>query len=263
VYGDFHEALYHLTNKLISTRRPEEIRGGGLLKYCNLLVRNYIPVDQKQIKKLERYMCSRFFIDFPDILQQRIKLEAYLRNHFWGIEEEPLQYHYLVHLHEVVENSTVCLMGHERRQTLSLIENLAVQVSCRERQKMQSLQPQQVMLSPSPQHHSQMNHQHHQHSHQHHHHQVQYQNQSDAQAMTQQIHLPPPPPANIQTPAATMQNSVVSQPQSITATTTSTVTPQQIQLQPTSQPGLLYANGVYYAPVTICTCGNQNYLMST
>jgi terminal nucleotidyltransferase 5A/B len=247
VYGDFHEALYHLTNKLISTRRPEEIRGGGLLKYCNLLVRNYIPVDQKQIKKLERYMCSRFFIDFPDILQQRIKLEAYLRNHFWGIEEEPLQYHYLVHLHEVVENSTVCLMGHERRQTLSLIENLALQVSCRERQKMQSLQPQQLMLSPSPQHH--------QHSHQH-------QYQTDAQAMTQQIHLPPPPPANIQT-TTSMQNSVVSQPQSITATTTSTVTPQQIQLQPTSQPGLLYANGVYYAPVTICTCGNQNYLMST
>jgi terminal nucleotidyltransferase 5A/B len=258
VYGDFHEALYHLTNKLISTRRPEEIRGGGLLKYCNLLVRNYIPVDHKMIKKLERYMCSRFFIDFPDILQQRIKLEAYLRNHFWGIEEEPLQYHYLVHLHEVVENSTVCLMGHERRQTLSLIEHLAVQVSCRERQKMQSLQPQQLMLSPSPQHHSQMNHQLQQQQQQsHHHHHHQYQN--DVQ-MTQQLHLQPPPPANIQ------QNSIVSQqqqPQSITATTTSTVSPQQIQLQPTTQPGLLYANGVYYAPVTICTCGNQNYLMST
>lgn len=257
VYGDFHEALYHLTNKLISTRRPEEIRGGGLLKYCNLLVRNYIPVDQKQIKKLERYMCSRFFIDFPDILQQRIKLEAYLRNHFWGIDEEPLQYHYLVHLHEVVENSTVCLMGHERRQTLSLIEHLAVQVSCRERQKMQSLQPQQQLML-SPQHPQQMNHQmtsqqhHHQQSH-HQHPQIQYQN--DAQMVQQtQIHLPPPPPANLQS---------TPQPQSITATTTSTVTPQQIQLQPTTQPGLLYANGVYYAPVTICTCGNQNYLMSS
>jgi terminal nucleotidyltransferase 5A/B len=264
VYGDFHEALYHLTNKLISTRRPEEIRGGGLLKYCNLLVRNYIPVDHKQIKKLERYMCSRFFIDFPDILQQRIKLEAYLRNHFWGIEEEPLQYHYLVHLHEVVENSTVCLMGHERRQTLSLIEHLAVQVSCRERQKMQSLQPQQqLMLSPSPQHHHMNHHQQQQshHHHQHQHHQVQYQNQNDVQ-MTQQLHLQPPPPA-IQQSTVSMQNNVVSQPQSITATTTSTVTPQQIQLQPTTQPGLLYANGVYYAPVTICTCGNQNYLMST
>lgn len=262
VYGDFHEALYHLTNKLISTRRPEEIRGGGLLKYCNLLVRNYIPVDQKMIKKLERYMCSRFFIDFPDILQQRIKLEAYLRNHFWGVEEEPLQYHYLVHLHEVVENSTVCLMGHERRQTLSLIEHLAVQVSCRERQKMQSLQPQQLMLSPSHQHHPQMNHQtqqQHSQSH-HHHHQIQYQN--DAQMVQQsQLHLQPPPPANVQSTHSMQSN--VTQPQSITATTTSTVTPQQIQLQPTTQPGLLYANGVYYAPVTICTCGNQNYMMST
>lgn len=258
VYGDFHEALYHLTNKLISTRRPEEIRGGGLLKYCNLLVRNYIPVDQKQIKKLERYMCSRFFIDFPDILQQRIKLEAYLRNHFWGIDEEPLQYHYLVHLHEVVENSTVCLMGHERRQTLSLIEHLAIQVSCRERQKMQSLQPQPLMLSPSPQHH-----QHHSQSH-HHHQQIQYHNQNDAQMVQQsQMHLQPPPPANVQPPQSMQSNVIVTQPQSITATTTSTVTPQQIQLQPTTQPGLLYANGVYYAPVTICTCGNQNYMMST
>lgn len=210
-------------------------------------------------------MCSRFFIDFPDILQQRIKLEAYLRNHFWGIDEEPLQYHYLVHLHEVVENSTVCLMGHERRQTLSLIEHLALQVSCRERQKMQSLQPQQLMLSPSPQHHQQINHHLTSHqqtqSHHQHHQQIQYQNQNDAQMIQQtQLHLPPP--ANVQS-TLTMQSNLVTQPQSITATTTSTVTPQQIQLQPTTQPGLLYANGVYYAPVTICTCGNQNYMMST
>uniref|UniRef100_A0A1B0GCC3 polynucleotide adenylyltransferase n=1 Tax=Glossina morsitans morsitans TaxID=37546 RepID=A0A1B0GCC3_GLOMM len=93
VHGDFQEALYHLQKKLISTRQPEEIRGGGLLKYCNLLVRNYKPVDSQRIKTLERYMCSRFFIDFPDINTQRVKLEAYLRNHFWGIDEEPLQYH--------------------------------------------------------------------------------------------------------------------------------------------------------------------------
>jgi terminal nucleotidyltransferase 5A/B len=306
VYGDFHEALYHLQNKLISTRQPEEIRGGGLLKYCNLLVRNYIPVDSKQIKKLERYMCSRFFIDFPDILQQRIKLEAYLRNHFWGIDEEPLQYHYLVHLHEVVENSTVCLMGHERRQTLNLIEHLALQVSCRERQKLQhSLQPQTLMLSPSPHHHHQQSHHHHHHHHhqqhqQHHQHQHQHQQQhmnhqqavsptasqiqqyqsqtvaGDPTQMMQQttIHLqPPPPPATTlqqqqqqQQQQQPIQSTVVNQqqPQTITATTTSTVTPQQIQLQPTNQPGLLYANGVYYAPVTICTCGNQNqYLLST
>lgn len=260
VYGDFHEALYHLQNKLISTRQPEEIRGGGLLKYCNLLVRNYIPVDPKQIKKLERYMCSRFFIDFPDILQQRIKLEAYLRNHFWGIEEEPLQYHYLVHLHEVVENSTVCLMGHERRQTLNLIEQLALQVSCRERQKIQQHHHHStLMLSPSP----------HQHVHQ-----LTAQQQSNGavsiSSHPQQIQQyttadPSQMIQHLQASTQSLQSTVVNQqPQTITATTTSTVTPQQIQLQPTNQPGLLYANGVYYAPVTICTCGNQNqYLLST
>ena len=228
-------------------------------------------------------MCSRFFIDFPDILQQRVKLEAYLRNHFWGVDEEPLQYHYLVHLHDVVENSTVCLMGHERRQTLNLIEHLAMQVSCRERQKIQSFQSHSnLIITPSSQHHT--------HSHQHtvpqntsshhHHHSQQYQtpttSTTDVSQMitqTQAIHLSasaqsiPLPPASI-TNAVSHPPAVVTQPlsqqQTITATTTSTVTPQQIQLQPTSQPGLLYANGVYYAPVTICTCGNQNqYLLST
>lgn len=288
VYGDFHEALYHLTNKLISTRRPEEIRGGGLLKYCNLLVRNYIPVDAKVIKKLERYMCSRFFIDFPDILQQRIKLEAYLRNHFSGSDEEPLQYHYLVHLHDVVESSTVCLMGHERRQTLSLIENLALQVSCRERQKMHhSLQPQQqqLMLSPSQIHlppqqqHPAPQHQQLSSPSSHHiqHHHTTYTSPNDATAQTilintQQIHLQQQTSAQssgatvIPASAQAIPNNVVistNQQPTITATTTSSVTPQSIQLQPTNQPGLLYANGVYYAPVTICTCGNQNYMMST
>lgn len=133
VYGDFREALYHLHKKLIATRHPEEIRGGGLLKYCNLLVRSYRPADPDYIKSLERYMCSRFFIDFPDISQQRAKLENYLWNHFvGGAEEESLKYEYLMVLHSVVEESTVCLMGHERRQTLGLIEELACQVLCQE-----------------------------------------------------------------------------------------------------------------------------------
>ncbi|XP_066602955.1 terminal nucleotidyltransferase 5C isoform X2 [Prorops nasuta] len=135
VYGDFQEALYHLHKKLISTRHPEEIRGGGLLKYCNLLVKMYKPSQPDYIKTLERYMCSRFFIDFPDIGQQRAKLENYLWNHFVGAEEEALKYPYLMLLHSVVEESTVCLMGHERRQTLALIENLAYQVLCQEQQQ--------------------------------------------------------------------------------------------------------------------------------
>lgn len=136
VYGDFQEALYHLQQKLISTRHPEEIRGGGLLKYCTLLVKNYRPARPDHIKMLERYMCSRFFIDFPDINQQQSKLENYLWNHFVGPEEESLMYQFLMLLHNVVEESTVCLMGHERRQTLALIEELACRVLCEEQQKL-------------------------------------------------------------------------------------------------------------------------------
>lgn len=136
VYGDFQEALYHLHKKLIATRHPEEIRGGGLLKYCNLLVKAYRPARPDYIKTLERYMCSRFFIDFPDIGQQRAKLENYLWNHFVGPDEESLKYRYLMLLHSVVEESTVCLMGHERRQTLSLIEELAYLVLCQEQQRL-------------------------------------------------------------------------------------------------------------------------------
>lgn len=126
VYGDFEEALDHLQKRLIATKNPEEIRGGGLLKYSNLLVRDFRPTDQEEIKTLERYMCSRFFIDFPDILEQQRKLETYLQNHF--AEEERSKYDYLMILRRVVNESTVCLMGHERRQTLNLISLLALRV---------------------------------------------------------------------------------------------------------------------------------------
>ncbi|OQR74165.1 protein FAM46C-like, partial [Tropilaelaps mercedesae] len=127
VYGDYQEALYHLRKKLIATRAPEEIRGGGLFKYCHLLVRDYKPAKEEQLKQFERYMCSRFFIDFPDLANQRRKLESYLTNHFIGEEERSNRYAYLIILQRVVDESTVCLMGHERRQTLNLIDELASQ----------------------------------------------------------------------------------------------------------------------------------------
>uniref|UniRef100_A0A8D0L4M9 Terminal nucleotidyltransferase 5C n=1 Tax=Sphenodon punctatus TaxID=8508 RepID=A0A8D0L4M9_SPHPU len=126
MYGNFEASFDHLQNKLIATKNPEEIRGGGLLKYSNLLVRYFKPMDKEEIKTLERYMCSRFFIDFPDILDQQRKLETYLRNHF--AEEERSKYDYLMILRRVVNESTVCLMGHERRQTLNLISLLALRV---------------------------------------------------------------------------------------------------------------------------------------
>lgn len=133
VFGNFNVALYHLNKKLIATRNPEEIRGGGLLKYCNLLVRGYAPAEEVDIKSLERYMCSRFFIDFPDIGQQRVKLENYLANHFIG--DDQMKYDYLMTLYSVVDDSTICLMGHERRQTLNLIQQLASTILIQQEQK--------------------------------------------------------------------------------------------------------------------------------
>ncbi|XP_069064673.1 terminal nucleotidyltransferase 5B-like [Pleurodeles waltl] len=131
VYGDFEEAMEHLRNKVIATRNPEEIRGGGLLKYCNLLVRGFKPKSEADIKTLQRYMCSRYFIDFPDIGEQQRKLESYLQNHFVGMEHK--RYDCLMTLHKVVNESTVCLMGHERRQTLNLIAMFAARVLSEQR----------------------------------------------------------------------------------------------------------------------------------
>uniref|UniRef100_A0A8C6SZH5 polynucleotide adenylyltransferase n=1 Tax=Neogobius melanostomus TaxID=47308 RepID=A0A8C6SZH5_9GOBI len=111
MYGDFQQ----------------EIRGGGLLKYSDLLVRNFRPASETEIKSLERYMCSRFFIDFPDVSEQQRKIEAYLQCHYIGSEESS-KYDYLMTLRRVIDESTVCLMGHERRQTLNMITVLALRV---------------------------------------------------------------------------------------------------------------------------------------
>ena len=78
---------------------------------------------------MERYMCSRFFIDFPDVRQQQAKLENYLYNHFHSSEDR-LKHDYLMILYQVVDESTVCLMGHERRLALGLIEELAFEIYC-------------------------------------------------------------------------------------------------------------------------------------
>lgn len=78
-------------------------------------------------KQLERYMCSRFFIDFPDTAAQELKLVSYLDSHFSG--GDGARYEYLLLLYRVVAESTVCLMSHERRQTLAMIDRLAYALS--------------------------------------------------------------------------------------------------------------------------------------
>lgn len=137
VYGDIEAALRHLRFKRICTHKPEEIRGGGLLRYCNLLVRDFVPgdcdgqgrelnsTDASSIERLEQHMCSRFFIDFNDISHQQKKLISYIDNHFPG--EDDLKFQYLLRLRRVVDRRTVCLMAHERTLILDLITYLVRQ----------------------------------------------------------------------------------------------------------------------------------------
>ncbi|MCP9260938.1 Protein FAM46C [Dirofilaria immitis] len=120
MFGDINKALQHLNERLIDTRRPEEIRGGGLLKYCHLLTRGYKAARPNKCRQLERYMCSQ-------VNSQEVKLRAYLDNHF-GTEDQD-KYDYLLLLYRVISESTVCLMSHERRQTLSMVDRLAYQLS--------------------------------------------------------------------------------------------------------------------------------------
>lgn len=154
VFGDISQAMNHLQERLIDTRKPEEIRGGGLLKYCHLLVRGYKAAKPGKCRQLERYMCSRFFIDFPDVNAQEQKLRNYLENHFGSNSDQwsscgedtdseastsiapssllalgQAKYDYLMLLHRVIGESTVCLMTHDRKLTLAMIDRLAFQVS--------------------------------------------------------------------------------------------------------------------------------------
>jgi len=127
VYGDITEARQHLDQRLIVTKNPEQIRGGGLLRYCNLITRGFHVIEDDHKIKFQSLMSSRFFIDFPDIETQTRKLESYLINHFNSDNELEMRFNFLLSLQMVVDESTICLMSHERKLVLDLIMKLAKQ----------------------------------------------------------------------------------------------------------------------------------------
>lgn len=59
-----------------------EVKHKVHLQYCHLLTKGYSPARSvARWRHNERYMCSRFFIDFPDVSTQEQKLISYLSNH--------------------------------------------------------------------------------------------------------------------------------------------------------------------------------------
>ncbi|CBY33147.1 unnamed protein product [Oikopleura dioica] len=129
VFGNYEDARSHLINRKIVTRSPEEIRGGGLLRYCNLLTRDFVVDEPADVQKLQSTMCSRFFIDFPDIETQTRKIKSYLEAHFDSDDELSLRFNFMLSLQAVVNDSTICLMSQEHQEVLNLIIGLAQQVT--------------------------------------------------------------------------------------------------------------------------------------
>lgn len=123
MYGNFGEAVVHLHNRLIVTRAPEEIRGGGLLKYCSLLVRAFAPADEQTMAALEPYMCARFLIDFIYQDRHRDKLTNYLLTHF--DEDSLTKYNFLVVLQATLQGASTLAAHHA--EALVIFEELIVE----------------------------------------------------------------------------------------------------------------------------------------
>ena len=81
LYGNHSEALDHLNKRLICTNSPEQIRGGGLLKYCSLRVTGFKPVNGT-VETLESTMSTRFLRDFPVPEDQYRIINQYLITHY-------------------------------------------------------------------------------------------------------------------------------------------------------------------------------------
>ena len=163
VYNDLHQALDHLKKKLIATYTPESMRGGGLLKYCDLLAQNYKVYDLADMCRMQRYMCSRFFIDYKTVPEQIHVITQYVTTHFLPLSMSSLvdpgqplmecrvpptatsshsksslvqntEHNHLVnarlcllffdHLLSVIQQSTVCLTHHDKEMTWIHINNL-------------------------------------------------------------------------------------------------------------------------------------------
>ena len=105
VYDDYNEALAHLNKRLIFTKEPEQIRDGGLLRYCYLQVCGFRPADPTIMKSQEPYMCTRFFLDYNLTNSQRIRITTYMFTRFVPSRELALCNAFLDTLLTVVSRS--------------------------------------------------------------------------------------------------------------------------------------------------------------
>lgn len=90
-----------MRNKVIHIISPESVRGGGFLKYCDLLSQGYTPHKSWDSRRpdggqkrttLERSMHARFCIDFPTYAKVVYQINMYVEAHFRSGKKDLLRF---------------------------------------------------------------------------------------------------------------------------------------------------------------------------
>lgn len=140
-YGPLNEALCHLHERHIYTKSPEELRGGGLLKYCCLLASGFrlpLSMSTHDREQLLSYMTHRFLIDFGTNPQQ---LTASLLNYIDTHMASPIAaLRYLTAVYDVMSTA----LGTSHGDLLSCVSQLRLQCAC----AVESSQPPYMMSMP-------------------------------------------------------------------------------------------------------------------
>ena len=121
LYGHFSDALRHLNQRLICTNDPQQIRGGGLLKYCHLRTIGFKPVSDRTVETLESNMSTRFVIDFPLPEDQYWKIDRFLSTHFPPPSKLANALKFLNVLKEAVSR---CRLGSHQELTMGIVNQI-------------------------------------------------------------------------------------------------------------------------------------------
>jgi len=96
-YHSWEEAIHNLNEELVDVYKPEEVRGGGFLKYCHLkflgwelrfpkeLSRSGKDISEKRrkfLQKQENLLAASFLVNFRTQEQQYSAFRSYLLTHF-------------------------------------------------------------------------------------------------------------------------------------------------------------------------------------
>lgn len=122
-YANFDEAIKHLNKRLICVYMPEEIRGGGFLKYCHLVLRGWQHLGQdSELRAHERnVMAIRFSIDFPTDAAVWRAVKCYVDCHFWREREHVAAF--LNRVREIYSRTSV----QNKQPLISLVDALLLQ----------------------------------------------------------------------------------------------------------------------------------------